>query len=339
MPLRVGVIGAGMIGQEHTRRLTTVVTGAEVVAISDLATDRAERLAAETGARAYASGAEVIAGPDVDAVLVTSWGPTHAEYVLGAVAAGKPVFCEKPLATDAAETACAISKRRWPTAGGWSRSGSCAATTTPTSDAEEARRRGGDRHTADGALRPPQPHRAGVVHHRDGHAGHRGPRGRRPALAAGRGDRLGAGAHARARRGTGSTTCRTRRSCCSRPPAASASTWRSSSTASTATTSAARSSARPGPPGCPTRPGLRCATTGAERPVARTGASGSATPSTPRSRPGSTPSPPAPPPARPPGTDTRRPRSVTPPWRRSRPGRWSPSAWKTAPPSTSERQQ
>ncbi|GAA4102341.1 Gfo/Idh/MocA family oxidoreductase [Actinomadura miaoliensis] len=103
MSLRVGVIGAGMIGQEHIRRLTTVVTGAEVVAIADLATDRAERLAAATGARAHASGTEVIAHPDVHAVLVTSSGPTHADHVLAAVAAGKPVFCEKPLATAATD--------------------------------------------------------------------------------------------------------------------------------------------------------------------------------------------------------------------------------------------
>jgi myo-inositol 2-dehydrogenase/D-chiro-inositol 1-dehydrogenase len=34
----------------------------------------------------------------VDAVLVTSWGPTHKEFVLASIAAGKPVFCEKPLA-------------------------------------------------------------------------------------------------------------------------------------------------------------------------------------------------------------------------------------------------
>ncbi|GLZ15420.1 inositol 2-dehydrogenase [Actinomadura sp. NBRC 104425] len=103
MPLRVGVIGAGMIGQEHARRLSGVVTGAEVVAVTDLAADRAEAIAAETGARVYDSGSEVIASAEVDAVLVTSWGPTHAEHVLNAIAAGKPVFCEKPLATDAAD--------------------------------------------------------------------------------------------------------------------------------------------------------------------------------------------------------------------------------------------
>ena len=40
----------------------------------------------------------------MDAVLVASWGPTHEEHVLAAIAAGKPVFCEKPLATT--EEAC-----------------------------------------------------------------------------------------------------------------------------------------------------------------------------------------------------------------------------------------
>jgi myo-inositol 2-dehydrogenase/D-chiro-inositol 1-dehydrogenase len=95
------VIGAGMIGQDHIRRLTDVVTGAEVVAVTDLDAARAAEVAAPVGARAVASGSDLIGQSDVDAVLVTSWGPTHAEHVLAAIAAGKPVFCEKPLATEA----------------------------------------------------------------------------------------------------------------------------------------------------------------------------------------------------------------------------------------------
>ncbi|MEU6251044.1 Gfo/Idh/MocA family oxidoreductase [Streptomyces sp. NPDC047043] len=101
MTVRVGVIGAGWIGQEHIRRLTEVVTGATVTAVTDIDDARAEEAAARVGARVYASGAELIAADEVDAVLVTSWGPTHAEHVLNAIAAGKPVFCEKPLATTA----------------------------------------------------------------------------------------------------------------------------------------------------------------------------------------------------------------------------------------------
>ena len=45
------------------------------------------------------SGADLIADERVDAVIVCSWGPTHEEYVVASIVAGKPVFCEKPLAT------------------------------------------------------------------------------------------------------------------------------------------------------------------------------------------------------------------------------------------------
>ena len=105
MTVNVGVIGVGMIGKDHIRRLTTVLAGAAVVAVTDVNAEEAARVAAVLpGATAHASGQDVIDDPAVDAVLVCSWGPTHEEYVVAAIAAGKPVFCEKPLATT--EEAC-----------------------------------------------------------------------------------------------------------------------------------------------------------------------------------------------------------------------------------------
>ncbi|KKD08031.1 Gfo/Idh/MocA family oxidoreductase [Streptomyces sp. WM6386] len=101
MTVRVGVIGAGWIGKEHIRRLTETVTGAQVTAVTDIDAARATEAAAPVGAQVLPDGTALIASPEVDAVLVTSWGPTHAEHVLNAIAAGKPVFCEKPLATSA----------------------------------------------------------------------------------------------------------------------------------------------------------------------------------------------------------------------------------------------
>jgi myo-inositol 2-dehydrogenase / D-chiro-inositol 1-dehydrogenase len=100
MTVRVGVIGVGLIGEDHVRRLTTVLDGAPVTAVTDVDKDRAAVVAERYGvATVHATGEEVIADPQVDAVVVASWGPTHEQYVLASIAAGKPVFCEKPLAT------------------------------------------------------------------------------------------------------------------------------------------------------------------------------------------------------------------------------------------------
>jgi myo-inositol 2-dehydrogenase/D-chiro-inositol 1-dehydrogenase len=96
--VNVGVIGTGMIGQDHIRRLTHVLSGVRVVAVTDVDLDRARSIA-DDGVTVHESGQALIDDPGVDAVVVTSWGPTHEEYVLACIAAGKQVFCEKPLAT------------------------------------------------------------------------------------------------------------------------------------------------------------------------------------------------------------------------------------------------
>ena len=100
MTVRVGVIGVGMIGQDHIRRITQVLSGGAVVAVTDVDAARAEHVAADLpGATVHPAGNDLIGAGDVDAVLVTSWGATHEEHVLAAIDSGKPVFCEKPLAT------------------------------------------------------------------------------------------------------------------------------------------------------------------------------------------------------------------------------------------------
>ena len=102
MTLRVGVIGVGMMGQDHVRRLTRVLSGVDVVAVSDVDRDRAEAGAdGLSEARVHGTGEELAADDAVDAVVVCSWGETHEQYVLAALESGKPVFCEKPLATTA----------------------------------------------------------------------------------------------------------------------------------------------------------------------------------------------------------------------------------------------
>ena len=99
MTLGIGVIGTGMIGRDHIRRITDVLSGGRVVAVTDTDRSRAETAAEKPGATVHVDAASLIAAPEVEAVLVCSWGPAHEEAILPALATGKPVFCEKPLAT------------------------------------------------------------------------------------------------------------------------------------------------------------------------------------------------------------------------------------------------
>lgn len=103
MTVKFGVIGTGGIGRTHIDRITNRISGGEIVAVTDIRESSA-RSAVEDfqlNAEVYLDDKSLIADKNVDAVIVTSWGPAHAESVLAAIDAGKFVFCEKPLTTKA----------------------------------------------------------------------------------------------------------------------------------------------------------------------------------------------------------------------------------------------
>lgn len=103
MELAIGVVGLGAIGRDHVKRFHERITDCKVVAVSEVNEEVGRRVAKQYGAKFYADGEELINSPEVQAVVVTTWDPAHAQYVLASIKAGKYVFCEKPLATEAAE--------------------------------------------------------------------------------------------------------------------------------------------------------------------------------------------------------------------------------------------
>lgn len=111
--LRIGVIGAGNMGADHIATLHRYVSGAEVVLVADIDKERATSVAATVaGARATDDPHAVITDPEVDAVVVASHDSTHADLSLAAVAAGKPVLCEKPLAPTLDECVRVVREER-----------------------------------------------------------------------------------------------------------------------------------------------------------------------------------------------------------------------------------
>ena len=93
--IQVAVFGAGRIGKIHTANLMAQ-PGVQLKYVVDVHQPSAEALAALHGARVGTHDA-VFSDPDIKAVVIASSTDTHADLILRAAAAGKHIFCEKPV--------------------------------------------------------------------------------------------------------------------------------------------------------------------------------------------------------------------------------------------------
>ena len=103
--VNVGIIGAGRIGKVHVKSICTQVANAKVKMLAD------PFMTEETAAWAKSMGVErttndykeILAEPEIDAVLICSSTDTHSSISIEAIKAGKHVFCEKPIDHDIAK--------------------------------------------------------------------------------------------------------------------------------------------------------------------------------------------------------------------------------------------
>ncbi len=97
----VGVLGCGRIGRIHLANITSSVPELAVRTVHDVVPEAAMSAAEEYGIPRVAGDVfEVLTAPDVDAVLICTSTDTHATLIADAAAAGRAVFCEKPIAMD-----------------------------------------------------------------------------------------------------------------------------------------------------------------------------------------------------------------------------------------------
>jgi myo-inositol 2-dehydrogenase/D-chiro-inositol 1-dehydrogenase len=115
--LRIGFVGCGVIASAHALSLEGLakagLVAAEISKVYDVDDHRTERFARHFGAVAASGLAEVIDGSDAVYVCTSTAG--HLEAVRAAAQAGRPIFCEKPLARDLPETLSLVEAATVPT--------------------------------------------------------------------------------------------------------------------------------------------------------------------------------------------------------------------------------
>ncbi|HXO93833.1 MAG TPA: Gfo/Idh/MocA family oxidoreductase [Candidatus Acidoferrum sp.] len=107
--LAVGVLGVGEMGKRHAENIRRLVPEARLVAVADVAADRARQVAAELEIEnSYGSLEALLECKDLDAVLIATPDKFHAQAIGIAARSGKDILCEKPLALNIADARAAL---------------------------------------------------------------------------------------------------------------------------------------------------------------------------------------------------------------------------------------
>lgn len=109
MTLSIAVIGTGRIGKMHAELLHNQIDEANVAGVFDVMSESAAAVAESLGVRQYASATDIMVDPDVAAVAICTSTDTHVDLIEAAAAAGKAIFCEKPLSLNLEEVDRALT--------------------------------------------------------------------------------------------------------------------------------------------------------------------------------------------------------------------------------------
>ncbi len=109
--IRVGMIGYGQMGRIHAYAYRTIPVfydplpfGVELRAVADVVPGTADRAVAQAGfARGVTDWREVVADPDIDVIDICTPNSEHLPVLEAAIAAGKDIYCEKPLCINLAD--------------------------------------------------------------------------------------------------------------------------------------------------------------------------------------------------------------------------------------------
>jgi len=120
MTIRYGLVGAGMMGQEHIRNLA-LLDGCEVTAVADPNDAmRAASVDATCGtAKGYVDHRELLSSGLCDALIIATPNDTHHSLLLDVMASNLPILCEKPLCTTSAHCREVVNKAANRTAPVW----------------------------------------------------------------------------------------------------------------------------------------------------------------------------------------------------------------------------